>query len=250
MIARNPLAFFISPHRLDRLEERFEDWRRYITEPAAFLHKYQSIKAAGPLMERPEVKAALAMVEQFKQQDETLHYGKYVDIVRYIPLNLRRVYSLGLHRTGPLSILDMGAGAGFFLYCCKAHGHDVLGFDADDGEFYAKMHEALGVRCLVQAIHPQTPLPDFGRKFDCITAFAVCFHRVGGVPWSADDWRFFLEDLLRNHCTDRGMIHLQLNDAPKGDREDVRRKITRAFPATSRGYQSVTLFKRDFPELM
>jgi hypothetical protein len=234
-------------YRWKRTIDRIEDWQRYLTHPSTFLHKISAASTCDRLMETTEIKTAMIVAEeQIKRQNNDMcHSNKYVNISRYIPLNLRRVYALGLHKREPLSILDMGAGAGFFLYCCTVYGHDAMGFDADSDEFFEKMHKALGVTCLQYTILPQIPLPDFGRRFDLITAFAVCFH--GGVErWDSGDWRFFLEDLLRNHCTNTGIIHLHLHDSPPGNRNDVRQKIISVFPMASCGYHTVTLSRQNF----
>ena len=61
-------------------------------------------------------------------------------------------------------------------------------------------------------------LPDFGRKFDLITAFATAFH--GGHEdswrWAAEEWDFFLTD-LKTHLKPGGRIFFDLNAAYQGD---------------------------------
>lgn len=199
---------------------------------------------ASSVMRLPEARRALEVVREKKERGERNLWHKYYNIRRYMELNLRRVYALGLDKRPPCSILDIGAGAGFFLYLCKLHGHTVMGFDIHDGSFYRNMHEALGVPCQCLGVSPATPLPDFGRKFDLITAFAICFHKLSDQSWSGEEWRFFCEDLLNRHCEADGRIHLHLNDSPRGDRRDVFKKITASFPSAVCRYHSADIFQR------
>ncbi|MDR1243169.1 MAG: class I SAM-dependent methyltransferase [Deltaproteobacteria bacterium] len=238
--------------RLMRISERIDDCMRYIADPRECVYKFNALKQSEKIMRRPELQSACALAERIKEQDsDSERQIKYTNVRRYIVSNLRRLYSLGLHGRfaapsprKPFTVLDIGAGAGFFLYCCKLYGHEGTGFDASTSDLYTGMHAALGVRCACTAIRPMTPLPDFGGKFDLITAFAVCFHIAGGRVWSADEWRFFLCDLLQNHCADGGKIYLHLNDNPPGDRADVRKKILASFPSASFAYQAITLCKK------
>ena len=61
-------------------------------------------------------------------------------------------------------------------------------------------------------------LPDFGRKFDLITAFATAFH--GGHEdswrWGEKEWDFFLTD-LKEHLKPGGRIFFDLNAAYDGE---------------------------------
>ncbi|MDL2279613.1 class I SAM-dependent methyltransferase, partial [Desulfovibrio sp. OttesenSCG-928-G11] len=230
-------------HRMARLMDRFDDWQRHARHPQELLYKYRAKRQAASLMSRPELREACEIAREEGARGDPETWRKYLNIERYIMLNLRRVYSLGLHDCRPLSVLDIGAGAGFFLYVCKLYGHEVIGFDSNQGNFYQKIHAALNVPCLCSRVLPLTPLPEFQKKFDLITAFAVCFHEADGRKWSKEEWRFFYIDLLDNHCKDDGRIHLHLNDSPRGDRKDVCQKITASFPTASLDYHSVDLFR-------
>ncbi|MDR0827910.1 MAG: class I SAM-dependent methyltransferase [Desulfovibrio sp.] len=230
-------------HRRLRINERLEDWQRYIKRPCELFYKLKSVRESRVIMRRAEVLHALGLARECGAKPQSVSWSKYLDIRRYIPINLRRLYSLGLHKCNGLSILDIGAGAGFFLYLCQLHGHNVLGLDAMEDEYYRRMHSTFGVHCLPQMILPGVPLPDFDRKFDLVVAFAVCFHQTAQGLWSESDWRFFLTDLLQRHIVPGGRIYLLLNDAPPGDRADVLRKIAASFPNIYYGYQSVTILK-------
>lgn len=231
--------------RIERTRERLDNLCRYVQHPSELYYKYVAAKQLAFVMEQPEIQKALQAADREREKNTTATWRKYTHIESYIRLNLRRVYSLGLHKSPPLSILDMGAGAGFFLYLCKLHGHQVMGFDATDTVFYQEMHAALDIQCPPLRILPKTPLPSFGKKFDLISSFAVCFHKIPTGVWSQEDWRFFCTDLLDNHCTEKGRIHLHLNDSPAGDRQDVCDKIAASFPKAVNRYQAIELCSGD-----
>ena len=62
------------------------------------------------------------------------------------------------------------------------------------------------------------PLPNFGRKFDLITAFATAFH--GSLEhawrWGEKEWDFFLSD-LESRLKPGGQIFFDLNAAYGGE---------------------------------
>jgi SAM-dependent methyltransferase len=144
---------------------------------------------------------------------------KYADIDHWFRVNRERVQDLKLHRyKRPQQILDLGCGAGFFLFLLKRIGHSVLGFDKDDSPLFRELLDVFGVPRQVGAVKPFEPLPDFGRKFDWITAFSIGFdrYRPGGGRWSQKEWDFLLRDLQR-HLAPGGKIYLALNPFPNGE---------------------------------
>jgi SAM-dependent methyltransferase len=108
-------------------------------------------------------------------------------------------------------ILDLGCGAGYFLYIAQLLGHSGLGLDMDRVAMFRDITRLLGVRRVVQRIEAFRPLPDFGQKFDLITAFMICFndHKMPGL-WKTPEWDFFLDDLAK-HLKPRGRVWLELN---------------------------------------
>jgi len=146
--------------------------------------------------------------------------NRFEDIVYWIDINVERAQDLWLDRTPPLRLLDLGSGAGYFLYVCKHFGHDVLGFDTDIEPLFGATTELLGVPRIVGRIERLTPLPEFGRKFDLVTAHRICFHRVGkvreGVEWSPADWEFFINDVRTRFLTPSGRLLLDFNPRPDG----------------------------------
>jgi SAM-dependent methyltransferase len=146
--------------------------------------------------------------------------NRFEDIVYWIDINVERAQDLWLDRAPPLRVLDLGCGAGYFLYVGKHFGHDVLGFDTDNEPLFRATIESLGVERVIGRIERQTPLPDFGNKFGLVTAHRICFHRIGkvrdGVEWSTADWKFFIDDVRANVLKDDGRLLLDFNPRPDG----------------------------------
>jgi SAM-dependent methyltransferase len=146
--------------------------------------------------------------------------NRFEDIVYWIDINVERAQDLWLDRAPPLRILDLGSGAGYFLYVSKHFGHDVLGFDTDNEPLFGATTELLGVSRVIGRIERQTPLPDFGKRFDLVTAHRICFHRIGKVrenrEWSPADWKFFIDDVRANVLDENGRLLLDFNPRPDG----------------------------------
>ena len=103
-------------------------------------------------------------------------WPKYFDLSRWMKINLRRMHDLGLDFGSCKRILDLGCGAGYFLYIASALGHEVLGLDIDENPMFGEMVALLGLARIVWRIQPFQPLPALGKKFDLITAFMICFN--------------------------------------------------------------------------
>lgn len=146
--------------------------------------------------------------------------NRFEDIVYWIDINVERAQDLWLDRASSLRILDLGAGAGYFLYVCKYFGHETLGFDTDTEPLFGATMELLGVRRVVGRVERRTPLPDLGQKFDLVTAHRICFHRIGkvseGLEWSPADWKFFVDDIRARFLTADGRLLLDFNPRPDG----------------------------------
>ncbi|HEX4638720.1 MAG TPA: methyltransferase domain-containing protein [Chthoniobacterales bacterium] len=171
----------------------------------------------------------LADIDWLQFKDLRNHYpyrpgspqiNRFEDIVYWIDINVERAQDLWLDRAPPLRILDLGCGAGYFLYVCKHFGHDVLGFDIDSEPLFGATTKLLDVPRVIGRIERQTPLRDFGKKFDVVTAHRICFHRIGkmrnGVEWSPADWKFFVEDVRANLLNENGRLLLDFNPRPDG----------------------------------
>src|SRR6266436_6213334 len=140
--------------------------------------------------------------EQYPYRPNARKINAYENAAYWIGINVERAQDLWLDRSPPLRILDIGSGAGYFLYVCKFFGHDVLGFDTDTEPLFHATTALLNVPRVIGQVERQTPLLDFRGKFDLVTAHRICFHRIGrvrdGVEWSAADWEFFIDDVRAN----------------------------------------------------
>jgi SAM-dependent methyltransferase len=145
--------------------------------------------------------------------------NRFEDIVYWIDINVERAQDLWLDRAPPLRILDLGCGAGYFLYVCKHFGHNVLGFDTDNEPLFRATTELLNVHRAIGRIERQTRLPNLHQEFDLVTAHRICFHRIGrvrdGVEWSPADWEFFVTDIRENLLSEHGRLLLDFN--PRAD---------------------------------
>ena len=153
----------------------------------------------------------LAQVDQARLRDiqsryetsktDSEKYRKYLlGFDRWMKVNVQRVQDLKLHRLAPLDILDLGCGGGFFLFVCEQFGHHCLGIDTGGDRLFDELIELFHVERKICTIHAFEPLPDLGRRFDLITAFATGFNadRQGLRVWGVDEWNFFLNDLARH----------------------------------------------------
>ena len=153
--------------------------------------------------------------EQIRQRhavaDPGADWPKYLDLDRWIAVNIRRICQLELDLARPKQILDLGCGAGYFLYIAQLLGHSGVGLDMDRLPMFREITRLLGVRRVVQRIQAFRSLPNFGQKFDVITAFMICFnnHKMPGL-WGIPEWEFFLNDLAK-YLKPRGRVWLELN---------------------------------------
>jgi SAM-dependent methyltransferase len=138
-------------------------------------------------------------------------WPKYLEIERWMEINLKRVRDLGLDLGGRKRVLDIGCGTGYFLYICQYLGHDALGLDLDEEPGFSEMIELLGVKRKIWRVEAFQPLPDLGEQFDIIAAHMICFNgHKSDKLWQIPQWKFFLDDLA-THVTPEGQICLELN---------------------------------------
>ncbi|MCB9964007.1 MAG: hypothetical protein H6857_03595 [Rhodospirillales bacterium] len=183
-----------------------------------------------------------------KYKDDTGHpqYKKYFNAPYWLRLNIKRALSLGLNRSTPLNILDIGSGFGYFPYVAHFYGHQVKAIDLPGDVLFKRASEFLHVNRYDYAIAPMTPFRDFEEKFDLITAFQVCFNgHIEGEIWHAQEWDFFLSDLFRNHITPGGRVYLEFNWSPYVSGwmpAEVKTLFRKKYRARFQGESRVTLF--------
>jgi SAM-dependent methyltransferase len=152
-----------------------------------------------------------AIHERHAIKDPGSTWPKYLDLKKWMEVNLTRVRRLELDHGRRRQVLDIGSGAGYFLYICKWLGHEALGIDIDEVPMYPEMTRLLGLERVVWRIQAFVPLPDLGRRFDLITAFMICFNNHNQDDlWGVPEWDFFLDDLT-NHLRHGGRVWLELN---------------------------------------
>jgi SAM-dependent methyltransferase len=198
-------------HKLKKLREPLT-YRRMWRRIERLLHPVPM----GPLLEKIDLNRLREIQARYASSSE--HYAKYLDLERYLKLNIERVQQLKLHRSSPQEILDLGCGGGFFLFILQHYGHRCLGLDIDEFPLFTDLTQLLGVPRKVWTIKAFEPLPDLGRKFDWITAFSTAFHGKGeqSWQWSVEEWKFFLDDLDRR-LKPGGRIFFGLNPSYAGE---------------------------------
>ena len=126
-------------------------------------------------------------------------------------INVQRVRELELDYSPPSRILDIGCGAGYFLYICKTLGHEVLGLDMDNFPMFRELTKCSKCQRVIARIDAFQPLPKLDRKFDVITAHLICFNaHKSDKLWGPAEWDFFLNDLA-SHLNPGGRVWLELN---------------------------------------
>ena len=153
--------------------------------------------------------------QRYGVKGHSLDWPKFLDLERWIGINIRRIREIELDLARPKRILDLGCGAGYFLYIAQLLGHKGLGLDLDQLPMFGDLTRLLGVRRVIWQIKAFEPLPDLG-TFDLITAFLICFnrHKQANV-WGLPEWEFFLDDLAK-HLAPRGRVWLELNQEHDG----------------------------------
>jgi SAM-dependent methyltransferase len=149
--------------------------------------------------------------ERYAVDDPGEDWPKYLDLPRWIDINIRRIRDVELDLVSRKRILDLGCGAGYFAYIAQLLGHEVVGLDLDDLPMFGESTKMLGVRRVIWRVQPFVLLPDLGDKFDLVTAFMICFnnHKMPDL-WGMPEWEFFLDDLAR-HLSPRGRVWLEFN---------------------------------------
>jgi len=95
--------------------------------------------------------------ERYPYRPNARKINAYEDAAYWIGVNVKRAQDLWLDRSRSLQILDLGCGAGYFLYLCRLFGHDGLGLDTDEEPFFSGTTDFFKVRRVIGRIEPQTP---------------------------------------------------------------------------------------------
>jgi SAM-dependent methyltransferase len=186
-------------------------------KPASVVSGLQHRFDLWRLLRRVDSPAFRKIRERYRDEAPRPGHSKYLDARPWLEVKLYYARELGLARSRPLDILDLGTGAGYFPLVCRYFGHRVRAFDVDDVAMYNELIQCFSIDRHAGRIRAFEPLPDLGRSFDLITAFMICFnnHRSPGL-WGVEEWRFFLEDLAEHQLKEGGRLLLSFN--PEDDR--------------------------------
>ena len=198
---------------------RFQAWREH-REQQRIRERRLSLTVENLLANVPP--GELARVQTLSEQENTddVFWTKYLDVNKWLTLNIRYVKELGMVENPARDVLDLGCGGGFFLVAARHMGARVLGFDLDKDQVLNEMIRLFGLRRVAGRIRAFVKLPDFGRKFDLITAFMICFNfPPKGSYWGVREWDFFLHDVTEM-LTEDGRLLLSLNKQPNGKEYD------------------------------
>ena len=152
---------------------------------------------------------------------------KYLDLPFYLREKSRFITDLDLDRPGPCRILDLGSGAGHFLFLAKCYGHRVLGIDIDD-DLYTRMLGLYAVQRRRHMIVSGEPL-ELPGKFDLITSMEMTYNRPVGRAklgrsttfWTADEWGWFFDQIcLLLRYPGRIFFHLNIQPDPVTGRHE------------------------------
>ncbi len=153
--------------------------------------------------------------ERYPYRPNARRINAYEDAAYWIGINVKHVQDLWLDRTPPLQILDLGCGAGYFLYLCRLFGHEGLGLDTDEDPFFRGTTKLLGVRRVIARITPQTRLPDLGKKFDLVSGHRVCFHRIARDKKGAHDFSSLMAGSCWNSIHGGMVLHFLLKNCAR-----------------------------------
>ncbi|MEO6053085.1 MAG: methyltransferase domain-containing protein [Chthoniobacterales bacterium] len=144
---------------------------------------------------------------------EKTRWPKYVNAEPYLELNIRQAQDLELDQKPPMRILDIGSGAGYFLFVARILGHSGMGMDLEEPKLYEETFRLFGLERTINRIDKFVPLPDTG-KYDLITAFAIVFNNHSKDDcWGIEEWKYFLDDATQ-YLNPGGRIFLNLNPHP------------------------------------
>jgi SAM-dependent methyltransferase len=171
----------------------------------------------GEMVRELESKGFEQIRSKYANPEDQKGWPKYVDAPHRLELAIRQARFLQLDRRKRLRVLDIGSGAGYFLFVCKRLSHAVMGLDLEWPPMFAEMFELLEMPRKIWRIEAFQPLPDLGARFDLVTGFAVCFNSHGSNSvWGVKEWEFFLNDVRKNVLSPTGEIYFELNPEPWG----------------------------------
>ncbi|MBV9492587.1 MAG: class I SAM-dependent methyltransferase [Verrucomicrobia bacterium] len=209
----------------------------FLTSATNAYYRWRRPLDATALVQKIDLAGLERIRAKYEVPGERVAWPKYVNADHWLRKAIGQVRELHLDRTTGKQILDLGSGAGYFLFTCKQLGHDGIGLDLPEPAYFGEMFSLLGLERVVWRINAYQPLPELGRKFDLVTAFAICFngHNTDQV-WGPSEWDFFLRDLETRVLSPGGEVFLALNPEPYGHfTPDLKRFFSERGATTERG---------------
>lgn len=162
-------------------------------------------------------------------------------IEKYIWEAIDVAYFLELHKTKNLNVLDIGCGAGWFVYVAKLLGHNANGIDKIVNEgahvVYKAGYNLLKINVFGDLIYPFTPII-VDKKYDVVTTMRSFFPTRPEV-WKKAEWKFFFEDLRDNVARTNGFkMFMSLNSGKKQKpyRDMLKNKVSKWGPIELDGW--------------
>lgn len=138
--------------------------------------------------------------------------AKFLDLTAWMRHKYALCKTLGLDRESPMRILDIGCGPSHFGAVARYFGHEVVGLDVPANALYGDLNDFFDLRRFVHPVRAMRPLPaDLGR-YDQITALSANFYqKEDETLFTVDEWRFFMQNIARDHLSPGGTIFFNLN---------------------------------------
>ncbi len=162
---------------------------------------------------------ALTYARQQKEAGEAL---KYLDFPFFLHKRWNAARRFEWGDKPPLRVLELGCSAGYLGLVAAHLGHDYLGLDADlvstvpgvEKHLADDLADLFAVPRICRRIEPLRTL-DVPGPFDAIVCLEGAFSartkpNGGTVPWSAEEWEFFIDDLLSRHLKPGGTISIRV----------------------------------------
>ena len=174
-----------------------------------------------PNLSRCTGKALLAKAMSELRTDAANTYRDESHFLRHASYAAALIHASAFDIGAKPAVLDIGCGAGYFLYALRALGAEPRGMNAPDvtAPSLLPSWRALGLypgalRCA--PILAGAAIPPFDVRFDVVTAFKMQFHTkrdpanpAAFVRWGAAEWAFWFEDMARHHLKPRATVLLE-----------------------------------------
>ena len=115
-----------------------------------------------------------------------------------------------------MTILDIGSGVCYFGLIARYYGMGYHAMDVCDDKVYDIACEIFHIDRTCNKVLQYTPI-SLPHRFDYIVSFMICFNRLESNEWSADEWKYFVPDVISMLKNDASKIILDFNKTPLGD---------------------------------